>query len=272
MYAGFITHRHAFKHFGVHQRLDYAAYQMVRHYFAPGSFPPIKQVIHFEGPNGPDGLKVKSPGKADPAHFYDPIKDSGEVPQLITDHYDKLVDALRDHDQVRSAFEASWLAHYVVDGLTPAHHQLIDEQITRIQGGKVPVKGKFKYLARGEGSVKKNWAVWGGNGIWATHHNFEIGVAMALVGHTIKGSLDEVKLAQARKMGALDFFKEEAKAIARLDVYNKFKVKGWTAQIGVAVKDQIIPRTAQAVAIIWLLAYLEAGLKDARTVAAATIA
>lgn len=269
MYAGFITHRHAFKPLGVHQRLDLAAYHMVERYFAPGGFPPIKQVLHFEGPNGPDGLKVKSPGQADPAHFYDPIADAGQVPQLITEHYQKLVAALRAHDQVRSAFEASWLAHYVVDGLTPAHHQLVDEAIVELQGGEVPVKGRLKYLARGSGALKKNWAVWGGNGVWATHHNFELGIAMSLVGKSLKGQLDEVKLAQARQIGPLAFFKAEAKAIAKLDIYEQFKAKGWTAQIGVVMNNQVIPRSAQAVAIIWLLAYLEAGMIEVKKAALA---
>ncbi len=269
MYAGFITHRHALKRFGVHQRLDQAAYDTVEPFLATGSFPPAKQILHFEGPNGPDGLKVKSPGQEDPAHFYNPLTDKGEVPQHINDHYKKLVAALRAHDQVRSAFEASWLAHYVVDGLTPAHHFPEQALIGKIKGGDFPVKGRFKFLARGEGALKKNWAVWGGNGVMATHQNFELGVAMALVGKSLKEPLDEVKLAQARQTGYLDFFKAQAHSVAKLDLYSKFQTKGWTAQIGAVVKNQVIPLTIQTVAIIWLLAYLEAGMIEVQKLALA---
>ncbi|HSX14932.1 MAG TPA: hypothetical protein VLE72_03460 [Candidatus Saccharimonadales bacterium] len=270
MYAGFITPKHSIKRLGIHQRLDVAAHRMVSHYLAPGSFPLVKQILNFEGQNGPDGLKVKSPGAADPDHFYNPITDTGELPEHIKNHYDLLVEALSDRDMVRSGFEASWLAHYVVDGLTPAHHELLGEAISEIQGGPAPLKGKLKYIASGKGSIKKNWAVWGGKGIISMHHNFELGIASVLVGRPIRTKLDAAKLAHARQVGYMAFFKEESKSVAQLDLYSQFKKSGWTANMAASIKKEIIPRAAQAVAIIWLLAYLEAGFNQAKKVAVAT--
>lgn len=265
MYSGFITHRHSYKRIGVHQRLDRAAYAMIHSFCAPGSFPSIKQIVHFEGVNGPDGLKVKSPGVADPDHFYDPLTDTGELPEHVASHYKKLVKVLGQHDMVRAAFEASWLAHYIVDGLTPAHHVLISAEIERVCGAVPNRDGKFvKYIASGEGSIKKNWAIWGAKGIIPTHHNFEVGIATVMLGQPVKTRLDQAKLAHAREIGYMAFFKSEAHQIAKLDIYTEFKEKGWTSGVAAAIRTQIAPAAVQTVGIIWLLAYLEAGLVDVK--------
>lgn len=272
MYSGFVTHRHTIKRLGIHQRLDRAAYRMVHAYFAPGSFPSLKQILHFEGFNGPDGLKVKSPGHADPDHFYDPIANVGELPKHVASHYDKLTKALKDQDMVRSGFEASWLAHYVVDGLTPAHHVLISDEMDRINGGALPKReGKFfKYVISGEGALKKNWAIWGTKGVVSTHHNFEVGIATTLIGRPVRVRLDPVKLARAQEVGYMQFFKEESAAIAKLDLYTEFQKKGWSAAMAASIRNQIAPAAVQAAGIIWLLAYLDAGLVDVKHVATAT--
>lgn len=271
MYAGFITHKHSIKRLGVHQRLDMAAFRMAKPYFARGSFPSIKQILHFEGVRGPDGLKVKSPGHADPDHFYDPLRDKGEVPAHIQRHYDLLVQHLTEHDLVRAAFEASWLAHFVVDGLTPAHHTLIKDEVAKVHGHEHATVGLIKYIARGEGALKKNWAVWGGKGIVATHNNFEVGIATSIVGRPLRGNLSQIKLAHARRIGYLDFFKEEAIAIAKLNLYDQFKQKGWSAQMANTIKREVLPQTAQTVAIIWLLAYLDADMQTVQQLATAEV-
>ena len=247
MYSGFVTHRHSIRRIGIHQRLDSAAYRMVRTYFAPGSFPSVKQILHFEGVNGPDGLKIKSPGSADPDHFYDPISDTGDVPKHIISHYKQLVAGLEAEDMVRAAFEASWLAHYVVDGLTPAHHVLITKEIERICGGQLPQKGKFKYVATGEGAVKKNWAIWGTKGIIPMHHGFEVGIAASMLGRPMRVRLDPVKLAKAREIGYLQYFKEEAIEVSHLGIYQEFIQKGWTASIAASVRNRIAPVAIQLV-------------------------
>ncbi len=275
MYSGFITHRHSIKRIGVHQRLDSATYRMVHGYFAPGSFPSLKQILHFEGINGPDGLKIKSPGLADPDHFYDPVADTGDLPNHVATHYQELVKVLHQRDLVRSAFEASWLAHYIVDGLTPAHHVLLSEELDRICGGPLPDReGKFfKYMANGEGSIKKNWAIWGTKGVIPLHHGFEVGIASTMLGRPVRVKFDQAKLARANRIGYMAFFKEEALEVAKLDLYTKFQDKGWTASMARTIRTQIAPAAVQAVGIIWMLAYLEAGLQDVKKVAAlATVA
>jgi hypothetical protein len=254
MYSGFVTKKKVVTRIGIHQRFDMAGYRMVEDYFAPETFPPLKQVLHFEGLNGPDGLKVKSPGEDEPSHIYDPIKDIGDVPQHISNHYTKLIKSLRDGDLVRAAFEAGWLAHYITDGLTPAHHFPYEEH-------KEELFGKASEV----GFIRKNWAWWGRKGVFSTHINFEMGVASALLLFPIKVHLDDQILASARRMGYLQYFKQEATAVAQLKLYHRFYAEGWTVGLAKAIRDEVAPRAARAIGIIWLLAYLEAGFQQVAT-------
>src|SRR6266403_1491378 len=107
MYSGFITPKKTVARVGIHQRFDMAAYKMIKPYLPEGAFPAIKQIVHFEGYNGPDGLKVKSRGKNEPSHLYDPVTDTGEVPHHIAGHYTGLVESLKKADLIRAAFEAA---------------------------------------------------------------------------------------------------------------------------------------------------------------------
>jgi hypothetical protein len=91
--------------------------------------------LHFEGKNGPDGIKRKSPAKDEPWHYYDPLNPNDTtLLQMIEGHSDNLVKALRRQNNEKAAFEAAWLAHAVVDGLTPAHHYPLEEKIEELWG------------------------------------------------------------------------------------------------------------------------------------------
>ncbi|HSX41586.1 MAG TPA: hypothetical protein VLF21_03095 [Candidatus Saccharimonadales bacterium] len=270
MYSGFISSRKTVAAIGVHQRFDMAAYRVASPYFADGTFPTLRQILHFEGINGPDGLKVKSPGKHEPSHLYNPVTDVGPIPDHIKGHYTQLVAALKNGDNVRAAFEASWMAHYICDGLTPAHHFPLEDKIAE-HSSKEPNPGSsfFKHKVVGKGdtpadAVRRGWAIWGGKGLLTTHFNFEMGVATALLAQKIKVQLDPVKLAHARQVGAITFFKEESRDIAKLEMYDKFYNHGWNGELARLVKNRLAPQTAQTIAIIWLLAYLEAGLDAAK--------
>lgn len=147
---------------GTHQKLDQAARRSLAKVLPRGKyFPSEKEILHFEGSRGPDGLKRKSPGIDEPSHMMatnDLVQeqdkendilsseqdssqheldaapdlaaekidhsnlDERSVVTMILDHRWNLVKALKDNNQVRAAFEAAWMAHMLTDGLTPAHH------------------------------------------------------------------------------------------------------------------------------------------------------
>lgn len=243
MYAGIISRKRTIKRLGVHQRFNGAAYKMIESFLAPGTFPSIKDIHHFEGINGPDGLKLKADWVQSSNHIYDPSSGGGNVPRQITAHYYTLVEALRDGDLLRAAFEASWLAHYVTDGLTPAHHHPLDEFKRKAYKGS-RLKGHFQYFGK--------------KGAMGTHANFEVGIVAALIVSPIKMFLDHDKFAQARRLGPVAFFQQEAREVAKLNLYDKFCAKGWTAELARTVKKVLAPQASHVIGIIWLLAYLEA--------------
>jgi hypothetical protein len=257
MYSGFVTPRRVVSRLGIHQRFDMAAYRMIKPYLVPSSFPTIKHIVHFEGYNGPDGLKVKSPGVNEPSHLYDPATDTGEVPGHIGNHYIQLVDSLRTGDHTRAAFEAAWLAHYVGDGLTPAHHWPLEDKLAEAAALASPA------VRRGDSTkfaamLKKQWAIWGAKGHMSTHFNFEMGVAFALLTFPIRPQFNDTELIRAQNLGPVEYFKAEAREIAALGLYEQFYKSGWTTDIAASVKNVIAPQTARAIGLIWLLAVLEA--------------
>ena len=55
---------------GTHQRLDQAARRSLGQILPHSKyFPSSKEIVHFEGIRGPDGLKRKSPGIDEPSHM-----------------------------------------------------------------------------------------------------------------------------------------------------------------------------------------------------------
>jgi hypothetical protein len=269
VYAGFITSKRVVARVGIHQRLDASAYKMIAPYLPTGEFPPLKNIWHFEGYNGPDGLNVKArgglknlklrkDGDIKPSHFYDPRDDSGEVPDHIKGHYDALVISLKAGDNIRASFDASWMAHYIGDGLTPAHQWPFEDKVAEateraandLQNGDTTKFAAF---------MKKNWAIWGAKGHMTTHMNFEFGIAIALLIFPIKPEFSEPELALANRLGPIEYFKHEAREIADLNLYDRFYREGWNAEMANIVKNKLAPQAARAIGMIWLLAFLEAG-------------
>jgi hypothetical protein len=125
--------------FHAHQKLDRVAY---RHLGAlidqDVFFPTLKRILYFEGQRGPDSTNLKNNMNVEqPWHFINPFDDADTgIFKLIDGHYDNLVAALKSSDKMKAAYEASWLAHALVDGLTPAHHYPYEHEMERLRGGE----------------------------------------------------------------------------------------------------------------------------------------
>ena len=121
---------------GAHQKIDRSARKVLSGLLIDNSlFPSKKLILHFEGKNGPDSAKAKLDGEHAPWHFYDPFDpDDGLLIEQIESHFEKLVKSLKGENKERSAFEASWLAHAIVDGLTPAHHFPFEAELEKLRG------------------------------------------------------------------------------------------------------------------------------------------
>lgn len=267
-----IGNKHASKWLGAHQRLNRLAIKALKGYVLIhnepiaarkllSKFPRLKLIQHFEGINGPDGTKFKSPGKEELSHYYEPYgKGPAPILKLIRRHSEELKKALKSQNEERAAFEASWLAHAIVDGLTPAHHYPYEQELEHLRGpNSTPRNTAAKRLViRGEGvrdTLKKNWRFLGAKGLLSTHMNFEGGVASSLLPLRLRfATPSALEVAYAREHGLLETFRVTARAIADLNLYERFYKDGWTVTIARDVKGLLLPQIAKTVTLAWLLA------------------
>jgi hypothetical protein len=262
--------RRSGRHLGTHQKIDRVARRHISQFLvAEVPFPSSREILHFEGMRGPDGVKLKSPGRDEPWHFIDPDHPhEGELLQNIHDHSVNLTAALESQDTVRAAFEAAWLAHAVTDGLTPAHHEPLKDQIRHMQHGdeaQQTVRGKVIMKgANKREKIRNNWHYWGAKGIMTNHTLFEGGIATATKPyrfhsgmpsrHDIESLLDE---------GFEPLYVRLVTEVAALDMYEQFKKTGWTNELARMTNHDLTPRIIVAVTLAWYAAYYQA-CKEAR--------
>ena len=251
---------------GAHQKIDRVARHHLEKLLPHSHFPGAKAILHFEGGNGPDAIKRKSPAKDEPWHYFQPF--DGNDTQLVTlieEHYHTLVAALRRADEVRAAFEAAWLAHAIVDGLTPAHHYPYEEKLVELMSGKsikTRTTLKEKIVMPGDSrkmQVKNNWKMWGPKGLFITHSAFEWGVAVLMLPMKLSRSLPKTdKIMEFEKQPLDRWFRHVAQDIARLELYDAFYKTGWTIPLARRVRRQLAPTLVQAVVLVWYGAAHEA--------------
>ena len=248
---------------GVHQKIDRVARRhLAKHIKGTRHFPSTREILHFEGMNGPDGLKRKYPGKDEPWHFIDPADvRKGDLLTTIHDHIVNLAEALAGHNQERAAFEAAWLAHAITDGLTPAHHYPLEEKLNELHGGaglasrdskrkKLVLPGTTKRLV-----VKNNWAFWGAKGIMTTHLNFEFGIASAVSAMKFDSLLFDPLSFDHLHVKAFDrYYRESIKRVAAMQMYEEFAQKGWTRHLARETKNVLVPEIIRMVMLGWLTA------------------
>lgn len=270
MYAGTTFRRDSGRIIGVHQRIDRASRrQLKKHISDPSSFPSIAQILHFEGVNGPDGIKRKSPSKDEPWHFINPADPSDEsLMTLINDHIHNLATALKDNNTERAAFEAAWLAHAVVDGLTPAHHYPLNDKIEELWGKPHTERltTKDKAIIKGvnrRDTMAKNWEYWGFGGVFSAHLAFEAGVASAISGQRFGDagpSDDDITYVESKGFEAV--FRDSLNVIDGLKMYQEFGAKGWTRRLARQTRQVLLPEIIKSVCLAWYYSlYISRGNK-----------
>ena len=267
MYAGTTLRTQSGNIMGAHQRIDRIAKKNLRQVLPKGAyFPTAQQILRFEGKNGPDGIKRKSPARDEPWHFIDPTNPTDtQLLDLIDDHFTNLERALRRRDEVRSAFEAAWLAHAIVDGLTPAHHFPLETKLEELRGGQgIETRNtiKNKIVLPGESKrhiVKNNWEVWGSKGVMTTHGYFEWGFATTLAGLRLSAARPSKNdLIRVKQEGFRPLFIESMHRIYELKVYDAFQRQGWSRSLARVTRQELAPIIVKTVTLAWYGASLRA--------------
>lgn len=271
MYSGSTLTRASGRILGAHQKIDRRARKQLEQMMpADVTFPSIRTILHFEGQNGPDAIKRKSPAVDEPWHYFNPFDESDTtLIELIKAHYDQLIEALVADDEVVAAFEAAWLAHAVVDGLTPAHHYPYEEKLDELRGGlgkETRVTIKDKLVLPGDtptDAVRNNWKMWGPKGLFTTHYAFEWGVSTILLALRL-GARTRPTGAEAVDMhrrSVSDYYRLTAKEVAALGLYETFYKSGWTIGLAKRIRRQLLPVTIKTVTLLWYKAAYEANTR-----------
>jgi hypothetical protein len=250
---------------GAHQKIDRLARRNLEYLLPHCPFPEATQILHFEGRHGPDAIKRKSPAKDEPWHYLQPFNlDDTQLITLIERHYRMLVRSLRQRDEVRASFEAAWLAHAIVDGLTPAHHYPYEEKLVELSGNDIAERTTIskKLIIPGQTAslrVANNWKMWGPKGLFTTHAAFEMGVAFLIAplkSRPRRPTPDKIAEFEAQPLG--QWFRKVAQEVAGMELYDAFYRTGWTIGLARRVRRQLTPVLVQAVALVWYGALREA--------------
>lgn len=268
MYSGTTLTKYSGRILGTHQKIDRVARRHLGKLLEDNdAFPSTGSILQFEGKNGPDAIKRKSPAQDEPWHYFDPFDmDNSDLIDIIQDHYDILVKNLRSNSE-RAAFEAAWLAHAIVDGLTPAHHYPYEEKLVELLGGaaigtRTTLKGK---LVMPGGTTRErvanNWKMWGPGGLMTSHGLFEMGIAMILAPLTMNEAVPTPKqIEEVSKIGVGELFHKTAQEIAHMKLYDNYRRKGWTPRLAQQIRHKLGPLIVRTVTLAWYAALADSGL------------
>ncbi len=253
--------------FGAHQKIDRVARKHLADVFEGRGyyFPSVWEILKFEGQNGPDGIKRKSPAQDEPWHYFDPTDENDmRLRKSIVEHYDDLVQALRDRNQARASFEAAWLSHAIVDGLTPAHHfpyEAVLSELRSGQGIETRTSAKEKVIMHGDTVAEKlgnNWKMWGDKGLLATHLAFEWGVSIIITPLKLNRAMpSDADLIEFRQKGIEAMFQKRAYQVAALNMYENFYKAGWTPKLAKQVRRELAPLIISTVSLAWYGAIID---------------
>ena len=274
MYSGTTFRNKSGRLMGVHQRIDRLARRELQPFLARRQYFPLQRnILHFEGLNGPDGIKRKSPGQDEPWHYIDPTDYADDaLRQMIRDHLHNLTAALVEDKQQRAAFEAAWLAHAITDGLTPAHHYPLEEKLEQLRDGEgleTRTSHKEKLVLPGKNrrhQLRNNWEFWGAKGVMTTHFTFELGVATTIATGKLPGTAPSGNdIVRVKNEGFLPLFDEALQRVAALQLYEEFYRVGWTRRLARDTKAQLIPEIIRMVTLAWYSCALAASTKKAKS-------
>jgi hypothetical protein len=269
MYSGTTLTRFSGRVIGAHQKIDRSARKQLDILIKNQDvFPSIAEILEFEGKNGPDAIKRKSPARDEPWHYYSPFNDKDSILiELINEHYKNLVKEIRHKNEERVSFEAAWLAHAIVDGLTPAHHYPYEKKLLEISGGKsIEERTSIakKNIPKGENTretIKNTWKMWGPKGLISTHGLFELGVAVLMAPLSDdSAALSPSEIDNLKSIGITEVFRNTAREIAVLDIYNDYYKKGWTPRSAYVIRQNLYPAIVKTVTMAWYSAILDANV------------
>ena len=243
---------------GTHQKLDRVARRFLNKFLDENVyFPSGKEIVYFEGMRGPDGLKRKCPSYPQPSHFILPKSDDKTLFFQVLNCQSNLKKALKEKNHERAAFEAAWMAHYLTDALTPAHHFPLSEAKEELMSDNeyFEIFGRpLRHIMRGDTpikTVKNNWCYYGKNGHMTKHFFFEFKIAQIINPMKAKNLYPKLQKKDLENINLEKEFYKSVQKIYSLKMYDRYRELGWTGKLNQEAKKILLPEIIKLIVIAW---------------------
>jgi hypothetical protein len=236
------------------------SYKKLRKALPDDFFPTLNNILKFEGKHGPDGQKFQE-NVCEQEHFLDTADPlSSPMMEHVWIHYDKLVKSLSAHDVQQSAYHAAWLAHGLVDGLTPAHHVPYPEMVkTLTEHHQSRDTYHDRLYVKGENffdTLRRTYKFMGPKGLLMKHTLFECGAAISMQFFQAKNT--QIMRSAGSRVSLPAFYAKSVEKVARLNMYFRFETSGFNASLVIDSRRTLGPTMVEVISTFWYHAAQEA--------------
>ncbi|HOZ36509.1 MAG TPA: hypothetical protein PLR18_01615 [bacterium] len=196
------------------------------------NFIKLKDVYKYDGGYGPDRFWCRGERSTSEA-YYNPSNGEGGALKQVAEHYRMTV--ARAARNLTWGKEFTWMSHFVVDALSPAHHF----------GQKRKTKKKyrdwddpyFNYLTQMRSFKNKHPLFEGLTNFW----------------QVFSGRTDAYfeKLEQVNGANIEIFMLNMIYKVREMKLYEEFVEKGWSRELWQKIKIKLLPQIEYALAAVW---------------------
>lgn len=239
-----------FNGIATHQQINKASYMLAFGKLKDVNlFPNYRKINFFSNVMNPDLINWRGKNRSS-LHSYNPNTKKGGATKVTQKYYNKLVkELIKPHPKYRrAAFFASWMMHYCVDALNPAHQIGYKRKDRKLLDWEDPGYGAKLYIIQ---NILKH------------HLAFELRV----VWHYIFKSFPKAKIddefvlptvKKFNKRTVRRYVEKNAAKMLEYRIYNLYRKKGWTPEVRSLVHEKMLPMMISTTSTLIKAAQLEA--------------
>ena len=205
----------------------------------------LKDIYKYDGGYGPDRFWCRGERSTSESYFNTDTGEGGALKQ-IAEHYRRTVQ--RATRNLTWGKDFTWMSHFVVDALSPAHH------FGKYQKSKNKHKDwedpYFNYIDNMNSPKNKHPFFEGLINFWQVFSKREIPV------------FD--KLESVNENNIEIFMLNMIFKVKEMKIYEEYVAKGWSRNLWKQIKVKLIPQIEYALAVVWLSLMKDINIERAR--------